>query len=124
MEHRRYSRFSLTFAGDFDATIYREGQTYQGRVQDISLGGMYVNIYDELPVDEIVEVLLHPTDDPTGPSFKCDARVVRSGQRGIAMEIVRISEDNRLRLRSLLHTMCMDPDLVDRELEEFLKHVG
>lgn len=105
MEKRNVTRVKL----NADVSLEGNGFNLAGETNDLSLKGMYVRTSMALPVSEPVRLTLNAY---SYSGIELDARVVRSNEDGVGLEIKRMTVESFVRLRDLIMHQATDPDVV------------
>ena len=109
MEKRNFTRVKL----NADVLLEHNGASLVGELDDISLKGMFVRTSLTIPISEPVHVTVNAYPY-TG--IELDARVVRSGENGVELEINRMAVESFVRLRDLIMHRATDPYVVMNEV--------
>lgn len=109
MEKRNFTRVKL----NADVSLEHNGSSLAGEMDDLSLKGMFIRTSMTIPTSEPVHVTMN-VYPYTG--IELDARVVRSGEDGVGLEINRMAVESFVRLRDLIMHRATDPDVVMNEV--------
>ncbi len=109
MEKRNFTRVKFKA----DVSMQCNGSSLTGEVDDISLKGMYIKTSMVIPMSNPVHVTLnaYPYID-----IDMDARVVRQEEKGIGLEIDKMTVESFVRLRDMIMHQAPDPDVVMNEV--------
>ncbi|MFW6061238.1 MAG: PilZ domain-containing protein [Planctomycetota bacterium] len=116
---RRFSRFSTSFGAEMRVKITHRGQDYVGRLEDLSVMGMGVSIYDPLPVGGEVGIELSMAHNPAGPLVRCHGRIARSQTGWTGLEVTSMSRAAFAQLKSIVTDLSVDPQRIEQELQQF-----
>jgi uncharacterized protein (TIGR02266 family) len=98
-EKRQGSRsFAIT-----DVTFDHKGMRYQGRINDISQGGLYIDTINPLPEGSSVCFQFKLPGDESGDPVSGEGRVVwMVHMQGMGIRITRLSDEDQARLKTYL----------------------
>jgi hypothetical protein len=98
-EKRQGSRsFAIT-----DVTFDHKGMHYQGRINDISQGGLYIDTINPLPKGSSVGFQFRLPGDEAGGPISGEGRVVwMVHMQGMGICITRLSDEDQARLKTYL----------------------
>jgi hypothetical protein len=102
------------------ATITYENEVFGGVVENVSLGGLFVQTNQELPLNIPVEVNVQHSIDK---SLNLNAVAVRQEKTGLAMKINKMDFDSLVYLRALIEKHSGDPELVVYETKKVLDYM-
>lgn len=101
-ERRKYVRYHLNATADL---IFKNGSTSHGELDNISTGGMYVNVSGDLPkklLDAPVNATIKATTSRGDVTVETECTVVRADKLGIAFYFDSMNLTHRERLRNLI----------------------
>ncbi len=98
-EKRQGSRsFAIT-----DVTFDHKGMQYEGRINDISQGGLYIDTINPLPEGSSVGFQFKLPGDESGGPVSGEGRVVWMNHlQGMGICFTRLSDEDRARLKAYL----------------------
>lgn len=104
------------------AAVTFEGATFEGRVDNISLHGVYITEVTDLPAGSPAEICI--TLNPMEPEvvIRVTGVVVRSGSEGTAFEFNRMDVDSFIHLRKLVSYAICDGDTIMGEFASYVDH--
>lgn len=108
MEKRNFTRVPFSEG----ASIRYNGQVIWGKIKDVSLQGMFINIQQEIPNIRPVQVTAYLSSKS---SFKLQANVVRYESTGLGLQITEIDAHSFKNLRNIIAQKCNDQDTIMRE---------
>lgn len=86
-----------------DVTFDHNGMRFQGRINDLALGGMYVDTINPLPEGSAVGFLFCLPGDETERPIAGEGRVVwMVHMQGMGIGFLRLSDEDRDRLKAYL----------------------
>lgn len=95
------------------------GELLKGHAVDVSLGGLSVEGSAALSIDQQVEVLVYLGDETLEPLIHAMARVVRTDDKTVAVEMNELEDMESLtHLRNLVLYNSTDTDAVEQEFRE------
>lgn len=112
MSTRKFSRvpFHVT------ATVTAGGRSFQGKVSDLSMNGMFLETPERLPEGEAVDLMitLEGTEPEITVSFQ--GRVSRTTESGIGFHFEKIDLDSYTHLRNIIAYNMADAEKVMDEI--------
>lgn len=84
-------------------------------VRDISLGGIFIETPDRLPIGAQCAVNIDLIGPATRMEIRVEGEVVRVEQAGVALNFTRIESDSLIHLRHLIEIHAEDPQTIDQE---------
>lgn len=102
------------------ASIKHENSVFFGKIENISLQGMYIRTTEELSLHTPVEVVVYFSPDD---SFNFSADVVRHDTNGIGVQIKDMDVKSFAGLRDLVIKRCHDQERVLRETFRVTKSI-
>ena len=101
-ERRRFVRYHLNATAD----VMIDGRVKeQGAVHDISTGGMFLNLEEELPrslIDKKVNASIYATTSGEAVTIEAECSIVRTTSDGVALFFSSIDSENRKLLHDLI----------------------
>lgn len=112
MSTRKFSRvpFHVT------ATVTAGGRSFQGKVSDLSMNGMFLETPERLPDGEAVDLMitLEGTEPEITVSFQ--GKVSRTTENGIGFHFEKIDLDSYTHLRNIIAYNMADAEKVMDEI--------
>ena len=102
MENRKFKR--VDFAGY--ASIILDDYVVWGKVNNLSLRGLYIKTSHYLPENKPVEVTIHHS---SGSPIHLHATPVHSGDEGAGMKINQVDSVSFVYLKEVILSKCYDP---------------
>lgn len=90
MNNRRHERTDC----QTEAIIRHNGRSITGKVQNLSLKGLFVKTTEIIPIDEQVEIAIYFHGVSAGLSFSLHATAVRLTDKGIGFQFKKIDIDS------------------------------
>jgi uncharacterized protein (TIGR02266 family) len=98
-EKRRSARSSAVAEVSFE----HKGMHFQGRINDLSYGGLYIDTINPLPEGSAVSFQFSLPGDESGIPISGEGRVAwMVHMQGMGIQITRLSDDDRDRLEAFL----------------------
>lgn len=117
MKNRVFTRAKLSK----NATIKVGEQTIGGRVDNISLRGLFIQAEQHIPLNSVVEVSVHHSHNS---SLELKATVVRhESDAGLGMMINRMDIPSLVYVRDLVTSCCGDQALVMDETKMMVSYM-
>ena len=112
MSMRKFSRIEFQVL----ATVSAGGRSFQGRVGNLSMNGIFLITSDRLPVGEPVDITisLAGTDPELAVSFT--GRVSRIQDEGLGFQFEKVDLDSYTHLKNIIAYNMADPDKVMDEI--------
>ena len=112
MTTRKFSRVSFQVL----ANVAAGGRSFQGRVNNLSMNGVYILTQERLAMDEAVDIkiTLEGTEPEISVSFA--GRVTRIQEDGIGFHFDKIDLDSYTHLKNIIAYNIADPDKVMEEI--------
>lgn len=86
-----------------DVTFEHSGMRFQGRINDLALGGMYVDTINPLPEGTSIGFQFNLPGDESGKPIAGEGRVVwMVHMQGMGIGFMRLSDEDRDRLKAYL----------------------
>jgi uncharacterized protein (TIGR02266 family) len=97
---RRHGARSFAVA---DVTFGQKGWHFQGRINDQSLGGMYIDTINPLPEGSAIAFRFSLPGDESESPIAGEGQVVwMAHMQGMGVSFTRLSDDDRARLKAYL----------------------
>ncbi len=109
---RKFSRVSFQVL----ATVTSGGRSFQGKVGNLSMNGVFLETTERLPMDEQVDIniSLEGTEPEISVSFA--GRVSRIQETGLGFHFEKIDLDSYTHLKNIIAYNIADPDKVMEEI--------
>lgn len=117
MDKRNFTRVDFS-AG---ASISCNGQVIAGKIENLSLQGMYVKTAREIPLHLPLDVTVQPE---FGTSFTLQASAVRCNGSSLGMKIMGMDVLSFVQLRNAVALQCSDHDEVMRETFKVVGYIN
>jgi uncharacterized protein (TIGR02266 family) len=99
-EERRQGSRSSAFA---EVSFDHKGLHYQGRINDLSAGGMYIDTITPLPDGAAISFQFSLPGDESARPISGEGRIVwMAHMQGMGISFTRLSDDDRDRLKAYL----------------------
>lgn len=117
-EQRRFTRIPF----ETTVRVVAAGRTVVSRtVRNVSLGGVYVCVVDQLPHGTVCELAIELKGPRSILVIQAEGEVVRVDPgEGMALQFTKIDLDGLIHLRHLIRIYAEDPQVVDVEFTETL----
>lgn len=99
-ERRQFTRISLNVPTIL--SVYRVEAYHTGRIANISSGGCFLPIDEELPVGEVCEVTIMTGEGLETEKVTVSGKIVRSDAEGAGIMFTASSSDNGLLLQRIV----------------------
>lgn len=104
--------FHVSASLDFD------GQTINGNVENLSIGGMYINTSDKLPPNSRGDITIYLSGASSELTLNMAGEVVRKEPGGAAVKFSRMDLDSYIHLKNIIAFNKMDEYKLMKEFEE------
>jgi hypothetical protein len=112
MGMRKFSRVRFNVI----ATIATGNRSFSGKVQDLSMNGMFLVTEERLPVDTKVEISLLLVGTDPGISVLFTGRVARVTDQGVGFHFDKIDLDSYTHLKNIIAYNMADAEKVMEEI--------
>jgi hypothetical protein len=86
-----------------EVSFGQKGMHFQGRINDLPLGGLYIDTINPLPEGSAISFQFSLPGDGSGSPISGEGRVVwMAHMQGMGIHFTRLSDDDRDRLRAYL----------------------
>ncbi|MBN1495869.1 MAG: PilZ domain-containing protein [Spirochaetes bacterium] len=119
-ERRTHTRVPFTI----DATVKHGKRRISGLLLNISLLGMYIEIADKIPLNEVVDVEIVLDCGGSRMSLLLPGEVIRSESGGTAVKLREMNLDSYIALRNLMMDNASDPKTIMDEFSRFISDRG
>lgn len=116
MERRKLSRVGFSIG----AIIKYKDITFKGEVQNISLNGMFVKTDENIPIGEIVEMMISLIGDTSCLSINLEGMVVREAEDGIGLQYQKVDPDSFIHLKNIISYNTNNSEKVMDEFYDFI----
>jgi len=108
MEKRNFTRVALSEC----ASVKHDDQVFFCDIENVSLQGLFVKTYQEIPLHTAVEITVY---HPPASSFRLQAKVVRCEDSGVGLQVKGIDVNSFVRLRDVIEMGCNDHERIMNE---------
>lgn len=105
-----------------DATITAENQTVQGKIENISLKGMFILTDGQFELNDMVQITIHLAGESSDLEIDVTGIVVRENEKGIGVRFEKVDLDSFIHLRNIVAYNSGDEDQVMDEFCDFVNH--
>lgn len=105
-----------------DATISAESQTVQGKIENISLKGMFILTDGQFKLNDMVQITIHLAGESSDLEIDVAGIVVRKNEKGIGVRFEKVDLDSFIHLRNIVAYNSGDEDQVMDEFCDFVNH--
>ena len=96
-----------------DVVVNHDNRILCGKVSNVSLKGLHLNIMELIPDDSAVTITVCPSQ---GPSMTFEAKVVWAEKSELGMEICKMPVESFTWLRNVISSRVQDPEGVINEV--------
>ena len=100
------------------ASIELDGHTVNGNVENLSIGGMFINTTDKFPLDAKGDITIYLSGASSELSLNITGEIVRKDDRGAAVKFLKMDLDSYVHLRNIIAFNKMDEYKLIKEFEE------
>lgn len=100
------------------ASLDLEGQTVNGNVENLSIGGMFIHTSDKLPADARGDVTIYLSGSSSELTLNMTGEVVREDSKGAAVKFLKMDLDSYIHLKNIIALNKMDEYKLIKEFEE------
>jgi hypothetical protein len=118
MEKRELTRVAF----HIEAIIKYQERTFAGKVENLSLKGMFIQTAEKLEVTEPISIIIHLAGDSSDLEINLNGNVVRVDQSGVGVQFDKIDLDSFIHLRNIVAYNSGDEDNVMKEFLSFVNH--
>jgi hypothetical protein len=112
---RKFSRVLF----NIEANVKFGAQQFVGKVENLSLRGMFLSTNEKLVIGDEVEIAIALNDHPEN-KLEIDGRAVRIAENGIGFMFDKIDLDSYAHLKHIVEFNTDDVDRIDEEIDFFL----
>jgi hypothetical protein len=116
MEKRKHQRVPFRA----EATVKKKSIVINGRVDNLSMRGMFINTEARLTDNDEVEIIILLTGSSSQLSIDLTGTVVRQTETGIAIVFKEMDLDSFIHLRNVVSYNSMDADEI---MDEYLQSI-
>lgn len=116
MEKRSFTRVMF----QTDAVVSYEGGTISGKVENLSMNGMFLRTPEKIPRDTLLAIRVSLSGATSELSIQLKGIVVRPGEDGAAIQFKEMDLDSFIHLKNVVAYNCGDEGEV---MEEVYKHI-
>lgn len=118
MNKRKFTRVDL----QAKVAVYSNGARIEGESRNVSLRGMYLQNFLEIPLGEEVEVEISMPDVPDGKTLKTKATAVRYQDGGTGFQFGAMDFDAFFALQEIVARLSGTPGQVMTEVMSFVNN--
>ncbi len=105
-----------------DATISDENRTVQGKIENISLKGMFILTDGQFKLNDMVQITIHLAGESSDLEIDVTGIIVRKNEKGIGVRFEKVDLDSFIHLRNIVAYNSGDEDQVMDEFCNFINH--
>ncbi|HBF36907.1 MAG TPA: PilZ domain-containing protein [Firmicutes bacterium] len=105
-----------------DATILHQDQTYQGKIDNLSLKGMFIQTDGHFKLRDMIQITVHLAGESSDLGIKLSGIIVRINEQGIGVQFEKVDLDSFIHLRNIVAYNSGDEDKVMDEFCNFINH--
>ncbi|HPJ35742.1 MAG TPA: PilZ domain-containing protein, partial [Spirochaetota bacterium] len=102
------------------ASLDFAGQTINGNVENLSIGGMLVNTAERVPDDNKAEATVYLSGSSSELCLNMTCEVIRKGAHCLAVKFTKIDIDSYIHLKNIIAFNKMDEYQIIKEFESSL----
>jgi hypothetical protein len=104
-----------------EAILLYKDQTLRGKVENLSLNGMFLRVDDKIPPNEVVEIEILLSGASSKLSVNLQGMVVRQDEDGMAIQLIGMDLDSFVHFKNIITYITGE----EREImNEFHKYVA
>ena len=105
-----------------DASILYQGQIFQGKIDNLSLKGMFIRTNAQFKLEDTIEITIRLAGESSELEIKVNGVVVRKTETGIGVQLEKVDLDSFIHLRNIVAYNSGDEDKVMDEFCDFINH--
>ena len=105
-----------------DTTILFENQTFTGKIENLSLKGMFILTDGQFKLQDIIQITLHLAGESSDLEISVTGVIVRKTEKGIGVQFEKVDLDSFIHLRNIVAYNSGDEDKVMDEFCNFISH--
>jgi hypothetical protein len=118
MEKRELTRVAF----DIEATIDYQERSFSGKVDNLSLKGMFIVTTEKVKLHDPIQITIHLAGETSDLEIKLNGTVVRMTDEGIGIQFDKVDLDSFIHLRNIVAYNSGDEDKVMDEFFTFVNH--
>jgi Tfp pilus assembly protein PilZ len=118
MEKRELVRVAF----DIEAIIKYEGRTFSGKVDNLSLKGMFIQTSEKFKLYDTIQITIHLAGETSDLEINLNGLIVRTTEQGIGIQFEKVDLDSFIHLRNIVAYNSGDEDKVMDEFCTFINH--
>jgi hypothetical protein len=104
-----------------EAIVLYKDQTLRGKVENLSLNGLFLRVDDKIPLNEVVEIEILLSGASSKLSVNLQGMVVRQDEDGMAIQLIGMDLDSFIHFKNIITYITGE----EREImNEFHKYVA
>lgn len=109
-------------AFDIEATVKYQDHEFRGKVDNLSLKGMFIKTIEKIVLNDLVEIKIHLAGTTSDLEINLQGKVVRTTADGIGIQFEKVDLDSFIHLRNIVAYNSGDEDKVMNEFFSFINH--
>jgi hypothetical protein len=105
-----------------DATLLYQDLTIKGKIENLSLKGMFILIEGLFKLQDSVQIKIHLAGESSNLDINVTGIVVRKNEKGIGVQFEKVDLDSFIHLRNIVAYNSGDEDKVMDEFCNFINH--
>lgn len=118
MEKRELTRVAF----NIEATIHYQERTFSGKVDNLSLKGMFIQTSEKFKLQDSIQITIHLAGETSDLAINLNGIVVRMVEQGIGVQFDKVDLDSFIHLRNIVAYNNGDEDKVMDEFFTFISH--
>jgi hypothetical protein len=118
MEKRELTRVAF----DIEAIIKYQEHTFSGKIDNLSLKGMFIQTLEKIKLNDTIEISIHLAGQTSDLEINLNGIVVRLTDEGIGVQFQKIDLDSFIHLRNIVAYNSGDEDKIMDEFFTFINH--
>lgn len=118
MEKRELTRVAF----NIEAAVKYGDQTFTGKVENLSLNGMFIQTAGKVKPRDTVEITIHLAGETSELEVNLTGTVIRTTPEGIGLQFQKVDLDSFIHLRNIVAYNSEDEDKVMEEFFKFINH--
>jgi hypothetical protein len=118
MEKRELTRVAF----DIEAIIKYQEHTFSGKVDNLSLKGMFIRTKEKIKLNDTIEIIIHLAGQTSDLEINLNGTVVRIIDEGVGVQFQKVDLDSFIHLRNIVAYNSGDEDKVMDEFFSFINN--
>jgi hypothetical protein len=118
MEKRELTRVAF----DIEAVVKCQEHTFSGKVDNLSLKGMFIRTAEKLNLHDTIQITIHLAGETSDLEINLNGTIVRITEQGIGIQFDKVDLDSFIHLRNIVAYNSGDEDRVMDEFFDFINH--